>query len=71
MVVDRTCRSPDRRWLVDEVVDEPGVRYRVWDAEGAPIAEAVDDDQLRRLLDDLDASTDELQHVPTTDPWCE
>ena len=64
-------RSPDRRWLVGEVVDEPGVRYRVWDAEGAPVAEAGDDDQLRGLLDDLDVNPDELHQVPTTDPWCE
>jgi hypothetical protein len=27
MVVDWTWRSPDRRWLVDEVVDEPGLGY--------------------------------------------
>lgn len=71
MVVDRTWRSPDRRWLVDEVVDEPGVRYRVWDAEGAPVTEAIDDGQLRRLLDDLGVNPDELQQVPITDPWCE
>jgi hypothetical protein len=31
MAVDRTWRSADRRWLVDQVVDEPGVAYRVWD----------------------------------------
>jgi hypothetical protein len=71
MVVDRTWRSRDRRWLVDEVVDEPGVRYRVWEAVGAPVAGAVDDDELRRLLDDLDVNPDELQQVPITDPWCE
>lgn len=33
--------STDRRWLVDEVVDEPGVAYREWDAEGASVAEAL------------------------------
>jgi hypothetical protein len=71
MVVDRTWRSPDRRWLVDEIIDEPGVRYRLWDTEGAPVGEAVDDDHLRRLLDDLEVNPDELQQVPTTDPWCE
>src|SRR5215475_12776333 len=67
MVVDRTWRSPDRRWLVDEVVDEPGLRYRVWDAEGAPVAEAVDDEQLHRVLDDLDVNPDELhRYQPPT-----
>jgi hypothetical protein len=33
MAVDRCWRSRDRRWLVDQVVDELGVEYRVWDAE--------------------------------------
>jgi hypothetical protein len=34
-------------------------------AEGAPVAKAVNDNQLRRLLDDLDVNPDELQQVPT------
>jgi hypothetical protein len=69
--VDRTWRSPDRRWLVDEVVDEPGVAYRVWDAEGAPIATAANPSELRWLLDALEVDHDALQPVPVSDPWCE
>jgi len=54
MVVDRTWRPPDRRCQVDEIIDEPGMRHRLRDAKGAPVAELVDDDQLQHLLDDLD-----------------
>lgn len=71
MVVDRTWRSVDRRWLVDQVMDEAGVEYRVWDAEGAPVAEVPGPDELRRLLDKLAIDQDVLQQVPTEDPWCE
>jgi hypothetical protein len=71
VVVDRTWHSVDRRWLVDQVVDEPGVEYRVWDAEGAPIAEVSGPGELRRLLDRLGVDSDGLQQVPTEDPWCE
>lgn len=53
------------------LLTEPGVRYRVWDTEGAPIGEAVDDDQLHRLLDELDVNPEELHQVPVTDPWRE
>jgi hypothetical protein len=70
MVVYRTWRSPGRRSLVDEIIDEPGVRFRIWDAEGAPVAEFVDDGQLGRLPDDLDVDPDDLQQVPITDQWC-
>jgi hypothetical protein len=31
MAVRQSWRSPGRRWLFDQVVDEPGVVYRVWD----------------------------------------
>jgi hypothetical protein len=39
MAVDTSWRSLDGRWLVDLVVDEPGVVARVWD-EGAFAEEA-------------------------------
>jgi len=71
MAVDRTWRSVDRQWLVDQVVDEPGIRYRVWDAEGAPVAEVHDDAELRRVLDGLGVDQDAFEQVPTDDPWCE
>lgn len=71
MAVDRTWRSVDRRFLVDQVVDEPGVQYRVWDAEGAPVAEVARPEDLRRLLDGFGVDSDTLQEVPTDDPWCE
>ena len=71
VAVDRTWRSVDRRYLVDQVVDEPGVQYRVWDAEGAPVAEAARPEELWRLLDRLGVDSDALQEVPTDDAWCE
>jgi hypothetical protein len=71
MAVDRTWRSPDRRWLVDQVVDEPGVAYRVWDAEGAPVGTAGNAAELRWLLDALGTNVDTLEQVPVADPWCE
>jgi hypothetical protein len=71
MAVDRTWRSPDRRWLVDQVVEEPGVEYRVWDAEGLPAGEAATYADLRRLVDVLGIGLDTLERVPTEDPWCE
>jgi hypothetical protein len=71
VAVDRTWRSADRRYLVDQVVEEPGVQYRVWDAEGAPIADASGLADLRRLLDGLGVDQDRLEAVPPEDPWCE
>lgn len=69
--MDRTWRSADRRYLVDQVVDEPGVQYRVWDAEGAPVGEAAEASELAPLLAGLGVDQDRLQPVPTDDPWCE
>jgi len=71
VAVDRTWRSADRRWLVDEVVDEPGVAYRVWDAGGVPVAEAAGPNELRQLLEGLGVDQDRLVPVPVDDPWCE
>ena len=69
--MDRTWRSADRQWLVDQVMDEPGVAYRVWDAEGAPVASAGNPAELQWLLDALGVDANTLQQVPVTDPWCE
>ena len=71
VAVDRTWRSADRLRLVDEVVDEPDVAYRVWDAEGAPVAEAAGPNELRRLLAGLGVDENQLMPVPVDDPWCE
>jgi hypothetical protein len=71
VAVDRTWRSGDQRWLVDQVVDEAGVAYRVWDAEGAPVGVAGNLAELRWLLDALGVDPDMLQEVPVTDAWCE
>jgi hypothetical protein len=71
VAVDRSWRSPDRRWLVDQVVEEPGVHFRVWDAEGAPAADVSDLPELLRVLGRLGVDPDDLQQVPVTDPWCE
>jgi hypothetical protein len=71
VAVDRSWRSADRRWLVDQVVDEPGVQFRVWDAEGAPVADVADLAELSQVLDRLGVDQDGLEQVPVTDPWCE
>ena len=71
VTVDRSWRSPDRRWLIDEIVDEPGVQFRIWDSEGAPVGDAANQAELQRVLDRLGVDPDDLQQVPVTDPWCE
>jgi hypothetical protein len=71
VAVERTWRSADRRYLVDQVLDEPGVEFRVWDAEGAPLAEAAGPDQLRAVLVELGVDQDRLEPAPPEDPWCE
>ncbi len=70
MAVDRTWRTPDRRWLVDQVVDESGVQYRVWEAEGAPAGALADYAALGRLLAAYGITPDQLVQVLTEDPWC-
>ena len=69
--VDRTWRTRDRQWLIDEVVDEPGVAYRIWDAEGAPVAEVPGPDALGRLLTAMGIDQRDLESVPVQDEWCE
>jgi hypothetical protein len=49
MAVDRSWRSPEGRWVVDEVVDEPGVEYRLWD-QGVLAAEVASPEELNHLL---------------------
>jgi hypothetical protein len=71
VAVDRTWRSPDRALLVDQVVDEPGVQYRLWDSEGLPIGEARSPGELERLLASFGTPGGQLEEVPVDDPWCE
>jgi hypothetical protein len=71
VAVDRTWRSADRRYFVDQVLEEPGVEFRVWDAEGAPLAAVAGPDQLRAVLVELGVDQDGLEPVPPEDPWCE
>jgi hypothetical protein len=71
MAVQRSWRSTNRQWLIDEIVDEPGIRYRVWDAEGVPLAAVSDRDQLSALLAGLGVDLDQFHAVPVDDPWCE
>jgi hypothetical protein len=49
MAVERSWRSPEGRWVVDEVVDEPGVEYRLWD-QGVLAAEVASPEELSQLL---------------------
>jgi hypothetical protein len=49
MAVGRSWRSPEGRWVIDEVVDEPGVEYRLWD-EGVLAAEVASPEELNHLL---------------------
>lgn len=64
MAVDRSWRSPDGRWLVDQVVQEPGVGFRVWD-EGELVAEVADRATLERWL--RGAAVDRTNMVPADD----
>jgi hypothetical protein len=63
MAVDRSWRSPEGRWVVDQVVDEPGVEYRLWD-EGMLAAEVASPEELRRLLALVNVDPGRLE--PTT-----
>jgi hypothetical protein len=61
----------DRRWLADQVMEEAGIQFRVWDAAGTPVDTAADLAELRRVLDRLGVDPDDLRQAPVTDPWCE
>lgn len=49
MAVERSWRSPEGRWVVDEVIDEPGVEYRLWD-QGVLAAEVASPEELSHVL---------------------
>jgi len=52
MVVNRTWRSPEGRWVVDEVANQSGVEYWLWD-EGVLVAEVASPEELDRLLNSV------------------
>jgi len=70
MAVDRSWRTPDNRWLVDEVVDEPGVGYRFW--HDGEFAGEVANDQAA-LLDWLATHDIDVARLEPAsgDPFCE
>jgi hypothetical protein len=70
-MVYRTWRTPDRRWLVDEILDEPGVVCRIWDAEGLPAGEFANHADSDTWLREHGADPDQLVQMPVEDPWCE
>ena len=49
VAVVNSWRTPDGRWLVDRVIDEPGISYRIW-YEGTPVGELPADCLLFRLV---------------------
>jgi hypothetical protein len=54
---------------VDQVVDEPGVEYRLWD-EGVLAAEVASPEDLHRLLALVNVDPNKLHRI-NGDPWCE
>jgi hypothetical protein len=72
VAVDGSWRTPDNRWLVDRVVGEPGVAYRIW-CDGEPVIELPGD--RTALLSWLAARhVDVARLVPLgddEDPFCE
>jgi hypothetical protein len=42
VAVVQSWRTPDARWLVDRVIDEPGIGYRIW-YQGTPVGDLPDD----------------------------
>lgn len=72
MAVDASWCTPDGTWLVDSIVDEPGVRYRIW-YEGELAGEVSGRlTELDAWLADHGVEVSELVAVPDGwDPFCE
>jgi hypothetical protein len=72
VAVYRSWHTADGLYIIDRVVDEPGVAYRIW-REGGPAGEIRDD--LVALYRWLTERHVELRHlVPLAeddDPFCE
>jgi hypothetical protein len=72
VAVEASWRTPDARWLVDRVVDEPGVGYRIW-CEGELVGEVAGDPAaLSGWLAARDVDVTQLVALATgEDPFCE
>ena len=69
--MDRSWRTPDTRWLVDRVVDEPGVGYRIWH-DGELVGEVASDPALRDWLAARHVDVTQLVALAADeDPFCE
>ncbi|HEV8558136.1 MAG TPA: hypothetical protein VGR06_17315 [Actinophytocola sp.] len=71
MAVVKSWRTRDARWLVDRVIDEPGIRYRIW-YEGTRVGELPDDPgALCAWLAARHVDVAELALPADEDPLCE
>jgi hypothetical protein len=72
VAVVQSWRTPDARWLVDRVIDEPGISYRIW-YQGTPVGDLPDDPgALRAWLAARHVDLAELIALPADeDPFCE
>jgi hypothetical protein len=72
VAVDGSWRTPDTRWLVDRVIGEPGVGYRIW-YEGELVGEMSGDPAaLRDWLTALHIDVAQLVGLAEgEDPFCE
>jgi hypothetical protein len=72
VAVNASWRTPDTRWLIDRVVDEPGVGYRIW-YEGELVGEVAGDPAaLSCWLAARDVDVAQLVALPAGEgPFCE
>jgi hypothetical protein len=70
MAVDRSWQSRDGKWLVDQVVREPGVSFRVWD-NGELVAELGDWATLERWLRGAGVDWANMLPADDEDRFCE
>jgi hypothetical protein len=73
MPTDQSWRTRDGRWLIDRVVGEPGVRYRLWDSGELggerPPGTLTD---MTLWLRAIGLRPDELEPLDeVSDEWCE
>ena len=71
LAVVKSWRTSDTRWLVDRVIDEPGISYRIW-YQGTHVGELDDPGALRAWLAARHVDLAELIALPADeDPFCE
>lgn len=71
MAVDRSWQTPDRNWLIDEIVDEPGVGYRIWHEGEFAGQVAREPTALRDWLAERQIDIGQLLPAADDDPYCE